>query len=91
MASNGGVARRESVRTAFGMLVVGPFAARAFAQHGARLTDRSNSDAWSRPTGSWRAGKWSTRSGMSASGIPRTRSAKSWPGRAVLSSSSTPT
>ena len=40
MASNLGVARREFVRTALGMLVVGPFAARAFAQDGARLTDR---------------------------------------------------
>jgi hypothetical protein len=40
MASNVCAARREFVRTAFGMLVVGPFAARAFAQDGARLTDR---------------------------------------------------
>src|SRR3970040_3163880 len=40
MSSNVCVARREFVRTTLGMLVVGPFAARAFAQDAGRLTDR---------------------------------------------------
>lgn len=40
MAPNVRVARREFVRTALGMLAVGPFVARGFAQDGARLADR---------------------------------------------------
>src|SRR5687768_8510396 len=40
MSSNVRVARREFVRTTFGMLVAVPFAARAFAQDAGRLADR---------------------------------------------------
>jgi HCOMODA/2-hydroxy-3-carboxy-muconic semialdehyde decarboxylase len=40
MSANVRVARREFVRTTFGLLVVGPFAARAFAQDAGRLADR---------------------------------------------------
>lgn len=40
MSSNGRVARREFVRAALGVLAVGPFVPRAFAQNAAALTDR---------------------------------------------------
>ena len=40
MSSNVYVPRREFVRTALGMLVIGPLAARAFAQDAGRLVDR---------------------------------------------------
>src|SRR5688500_19017419 len=40
MSSNVRVARREFVRTTLGMFVLGPFAARAFAQDAGRLADR---------------------------------------------------